>query len=100
YMGVVASQLADDLPGSFVEKNCLAGLGPMQYPMLIDRIDERGADAVVGMISGFDMFRDDELPVNRLRWSANPGGLTRVLSTVPNDELWRNRGAIADLGFA
>ena len=100
YSGIDSRQLAADLPASRVEKNCLAGLGPMQYPVLINRVDERGFDQVVCMISEFDMFREDDVPLNRLRWAANFAGIRRLWSTLSVEERWKNRATLADLAFA
>ncbi|HEY3964473.1 MAG TPA: hypothetical protein VGM05_07925 [Planctomycetaceae bacterium] len=100
YSGIDARQLAADLPHSAVEKNCLAGFGPMQYPVLINRIDEREFNQVVCMISEFDMFREDDVPLNRLRWAANLAGVRRLWSTLPIEERRKNRAALADLEFA
>ncbi|MBI3866660.1 MAG: hypothetical protein HY290_32670 [Planctomycetia bacterium] len=100
YAGFDLAQLAAGIPHSSVEKNCLAGFGPVQYPMLIGRLDERDFSAVVCMISAFDMFREDELPVNRLCWSANARGLQRLLSIMPNKTVWRERSGAGDLAFS
>lgn len=100
YAGFDAQELCKEIAAERVEKDCLAGFGPLQYPMLISRIDERGFNEIVCWISEFDMFRDDEVPTNRLRWAANPAGLCRLWSVLSNGERWQNRASLADIGLA
>lgn len=82
------------------EKNCLAGFGPMQYPFLQGRIGERGFQTIVCQLSEFDFYREDEVPLTRLRWSASLVGTAAIASTLTHKQRWENRGAIADLVFA
>jgi len=78
YQGTDLDILARDCPGTAFEKNCLAGFGPIQYPWLEERLASRGFGRIVCWLSEFDFFRDDELPANRLRWSATFSGCNRL----------------------
>jgi hypothetical protein len=100
YQGLDAQELEAVCPQMCFEKNCLAGFGPMQYPFLANRIGERGFDVIVCQLSEFDFFREDAVPANRLRWAASLQGTSTVASTLNPFQLWRGRGALADLAFA
>lgn len=101
YQGFDLQKLANDLPGWSVEKACLAGFGPLQYALLQDRLDEREFHVVVTIWSEFDIFRDDIVPTNRLRWGSSPSGVFRVARAVKTPALlWENRSEFADLEFA
>ncbi len=110
--------------GYSVEKNCLAGMGPIQYSFLEKRILERSPDICVLWLSEFDFYREDEIPSNRLRWAADFNSTFRLLRSVSehqpffdvysrlrpiaklrnwdNDvtDVWRQRGEFADLTLA
>ena len=47
----------------------------MQYPFLLERILERRFDVIVCQLSEFDFYREDVVPVSRLRWGAGERGL-------------------------
>ncbi|WP_160168359.1 DUF1574 family protein [Novipirellula maiorica] len=82
------------------EKNCLAGFGPMQYPFLNNRISERRPQIVVCHLSEFDFFREDAVPIERLRWAATLSGTKTVFQTLTAYQAWKNRGALGDLAFS
>jgi hypothetical protein len=104
------------------QKQCLAGFGPMQYPWLVERILAHRPHVVVCWLSEFDFYREDEWPVNRLRWASSLAGLQRLITAtdVPvidltarietmkmgrnwggtYHDLWTQRGAAADLTLA
>lgn len=100
YQGVDLDFLHSKLPVDHFEKNCLAGFGPMQYPFLLDRIRERQFDVIVCQLSEFDFFREDSVPVSRLRWGADVRGVERLSSSLSTRDRWNNRGEMADLWFA
>lgn len=98
--GFDLQMLHDSLPNHEFEKNCLAGFGPMQYPFLLERLCERKFDVVVCQLSEFDFYREDVVPVSRLRWAAGSSGFNRLWSALTPVERFRNRGDLADIWFA
>jgi hypothetical protein len=100
YQGVDLNLLQRECKTLNCEKNTLAGFGPMQYPFLLNRIQEREFDTVVCHLSEFDFFREDSVPVNRLRWAASTQGVASLLATLSPQQKWANRGEMADLTFA
>lgn len=100
YQGFDLALLASHLPACGFEKNCLAGLGPMQYLFLLERIEERQFDVVVCHLSEFDLFREDVLPDSRLRWGSSFDGCASLLAVLNPAQGWKNRGVLADLTFA
>lgn len=122
YQGTDLDLLARQVPAARFEKNCLAGFGPLQYLWLKDRLLERRFNTIVCWLSEFDFFREDQLPVSRLRWAATPNGcrelwhaidrpfvnVRRRIANIQNgsnwtddaDDQWEFRGDYADLSFA
>lgn len=100
YQGFDLEVLKLNLPNDRFEKNCLAGFGPMQYPFLLDRIHERQFDLMVCQLSEFDFYREDTVPVSRLRWGASDRGVAALCAELSGSERWSNRGELADLWFA
>lgn len=95
YQGTDAALLVKECPLITVEKRCLAGFGPMQYPWLQDRILTPKPRLLVCWLSEFDFFREDDLPVNRLRWASTLDGCRRLesavdLPTVAISERWES----------
>lgn len=88
------------LPDDRVEKKCLAGFGPMQYPFLLERIQERRFDVIVCQLSEFDFYREDTVPVSRLRWASGREGISHLWATLALQQRWENRGNLADLWLA
>lgn len=85
--------LQADCPRHSFEKNCLAGFGPMQYSFLQERFDQRGFQTIVCQLSEFDFFREEAVPVERLRFAATLRGTLRIASTLTPKQQWENRGA-------
>lgn len=83
-----------------VEKNCLAGFGPIQYQFLMPRIAERNPDIIVCWLSEFDFYREDNIPTNRLRWGASSGPLITLIQQLDRVMMWTSRGDLADLSLA
>ena len=100
YQGIDQLLLAELLGESFVEKMCLAGLGPMQYLALVDRVVSHEPTQVVLWLSEFDLYREDTLPIGRLRWCASWRNTTELAALLAPQQKWENRGALADLAFA
>ena len=100
YQGFDLNQLKSERPEIEFEKNTLAGFGPMQYPFVLPRICERNFDQIVCQLSEFDFFREDNLPVNRLRWGATAEGVTLLAGSLTKREQFRDRGGLADVSFA
>lgn len=100
YQGYNLELLNDQRPKMTFEKNTLAGFGPLQYPFLWPRIAEREFDIIVCQLSEFDFFREDSVPVNRLRWASSRDGVETVTYSLTPDQQWVNRGELADLAFA
>jgi len=122
YQGTDLDLLADRVGGAHFEKNCLAGFGPLQYLWLKDRLLERRFNTIVCWLSEFDFFREDQLPVSRLRWAATSDGcrelwqavdwpfvnVKRRIANIQNgsnwtddaDDQWEFRGDYADLSLA
>jgi hypothetical protein len=71
-LGTDISHLSADCSKVTFDKKCLPAFGPLQYQWLKDRFVDANTRLVVCWLSEFDFFRDDELPVNRLAWSASP----------------------------
>jgi hypothetical protein len=92
--------LAQLLTDARVEKNCLAGFGPMNYLTLIDRIADRGHTDVVCWLSEFDMFRETGLPADRLRWCMAPRAWIGLWGLLSPAQRWSNRAELADLAAA
>jgi hypothetical protein len=121
-LGTDLDLLSRHAPGLRFEKMCLAGFGPLQYLWLKERFIERRFDTIVCWLSEFDFFREDELPVNRLRWAANMEGCRRLWHAVDRpvfavgprilciqqglnwtqtaNDHWEFRGDYADLALA
>ena len=97
---VDGSLLARLLPATAVEKQCLAGFGPIQYLTLHDRIAERGCRTIVCWLSEFDFYREDRVPINRIRWAATAMGTVALWNALEPIERWSNRSELADLSFA
>jgi hypothetical protein len=95
--GVLLARL---LPATTVEKRCLAGMGPMQYLTLQDRIAERGCRTIVCWLSEFDFYREDRVPINRIRWAATAAGTVALWNALEPLDRWSNRSELADLSFA
>ena len=100
YQGFDLPLLSANLPDHHFEKNCLAGFGPMQYPFLWERIQERQFNVIVCQLSEFDFYREDTLPVSRLRWASGMNGIKGLWSALTSSQRWDNRGDLADLCFA
>jgi hypothetical protein len=122
YQGTDLRVLEKEAPGVHWEKNCLAGFGPLQYPWLEHVLVTPKPRLIVCWLSEFDFFREDALPVSRLRWSATWNGLRRLQIVLPEPTLdlrlrlqplgqgqnwstsvrdtWSLRGDLADLGLA
>lgn len=100
YQGIDLAQLSREASAWNFEKNCMAGMGPQQYLAFLPRILERNPKAVVMYLSAFDLFRDDELSTDRLRWGMTPGGLRLLVQQMEPDELVDNREQVADISFA
>lgn len=122
YHATDLDQLHKAVPDVTWEKNCLAGFGPMQYPWLQNILMNPHPQVVVCWLSEFDFYREDEPPVNRLRWSSSLEGLGRLSSSLgwplvdvrkrwepltrghnwstQNEDHWSLRGQYADLGMA
>lgn len=100
YQGFDLRQLESACPTLSFEKNCLAGFGPLQYPFLSRRIREREFDCIVCQLSEFDFFREDLVPVNRLRWAASPEGIRSLARCLTWGQFWQNRSEMGDLTLA
>jgi len=81
-------------------KRALPGLCAMQYAAAWPGLRACRPDFVVCWISEFDMFRDDELPVNRLRYFVTAAETAHIAADLGAAGLWRERGALADLATA
>ncbi len=122
YQGTDLAVLAKQSPGVRWEKNCLAGFGPLQYLWLEGFLFSPRPRIIVCWLSEFDFFREDDLPVSRLRWGATPAGLQRLDAVFEEPivdhsarvqpllagrnwspsvrDQWSLRGDLADLGVA
>ena len=100
YQGFDLQQLQMACPQLTFEKNCMAGFGPMQYPFLAERIRERGFATIVCQLSEFDFFREDTVPVGRLRWAASASGTKNLAAALTTGQQWQNRSALADIAFS
>ena len=92
--------LAEAFPEDRFRKNCLAGFGPMQYSFLQRRLSESSFDTIICHLSEFDFFREDSVPVSRLRWASDSNGIHRLWTALSSENRWSNRGELADLWFA
>ena len=72
----------------------------MQYPFLWERSQERQFNVIVCQLSEFDFYREDTLPVSRLRWASGMNGIKGLWSALTSSQRWDNRGDLADLCFA
>ena len=93
---VDVDQLAQET-GRYVEKNALAGFGPIQYGYHWPRIVERKPDVIICWLSEFDFYREDAVPANRLRWAGDLRATATLMSQLSPLEAFENRGALADL---
>ena len=98
--GADLKMLAEAFPEDRFRKNCLAGFGPMQYSFLQNRLSENSFDTILCHLSEFDFFREDSVPVSRLRWASDSNGIRRLWTALSPEDRWNNRGELADLWFA
>ncbi len=98
YQGTDLAVLESALPDVVWEKNCLAGFGPLQYPWLLEVLLDPPPRMVVCWLSEFDFFREDELPVNRLRWASTSSGVARLYTAVnwPTVDISERTKALTD----
>ncbi len=82
YQGADLDLLHAEVPAVTWEKNCLAGFGPMQYPWVLDVLFDPQPQMVVCWLSEFDFFREDQLPLNRLRWASTLNGVDRLSRSI------------------
>lgn len=100
YQGFDLKRLHESCPDFAFEKNTLAGFGPMQYPFLWHRMQERKFDIIVCQLSEFDFFREDSIPVSRLRWASSASGVAAVADVLTTEQQWSGRSELADLSVA
>jgi hypothetical protein len=97
YQGFDLELLSHSLPDCSFEKNCLAGFGPIQYAFHYRRIGERNHDVVVCQLSEFDFYREDSIPVSRLRWGANLEAVGTLCQNLSTRKIIDGRSDLADL---
>ena len=88
------------MPKEQPEKWCLPGLGIMEYHLVARDLIGRQTDVAVCWLSEFDVFREERIPANRLRYFADLPELHDLLKALPMREAWRSRAQLADLAAA
>ncbi len=92
--------LSERLPACRISKKTLPGFGVMQYLMVVPELKTQQADTVVCWVSEFDLFREETLPVNRLRGHVSGPQLFQLVQTLSPRIAWDNRSELSDLAAA
>ena len=99
YHGTDLEILGVEAPHLVWEKNCLAGFGPLQYLWLKDVLLTPQPCVVVCWLSEFDFYREDDLPVERLRWASTVNGWLGLLEIQQRRWFeWSDRGNSLNAG--
>ena len=97
----VDTQLLTERLGNMnTSKKTLPGFGIMEYLMALPDIAGYHPEVVVCMLSEFDAFREERLPVSRMRYFSHVENVRGLAEILPWRLMWKNRAEVADLSFA
>jgi len=85
------------LPKAKINRFTAPGFGILQYQMSVPELLKEKPDIVVCWLSEFDTFREDRLPVNRLRYTSTLVGVGQLATMMEKRAVWDNRSQLADL---
>lgn len=99
-LGIDGELLAARNPELQARVKALPGFSILQYQMLTAYVLKQKPDSVVCWISEYDMFYEQQIPANRLRYFATFDQTLQLSKLIGLKRLWLNRGEMADISFA
>jgi len=96
-IGVDEQYLAASLDQTSISKYVLPGFGIMQYLMIEPDLIRMHPNAVICWLSEFDVFREDEIPANRLRSFSSFSRSVDLFSVLQPHHIWINRAKLGDI---
>ena len=99
-LGIDPDTLGEACAADLVVSACMPGMVPTQYFAVSERLAQQQPTHVVCWLSEFDFFREDTLPIVRMRWVSDRDNVRQLLRSMTAREKVRHRGELADLALA
>ena len=99
-LGIEPENLRERCGADQVIAACMPGMVPTQYLAMANRLGDQHPTHVVCWLSEFDFFRENTLPVIRMRWLCDGESVTDLVRVMTAGERLQRRGELADLTLA